>query len=201
MDKSQSRSVNLVRAGLHDKVEDAAASTAVFGAHAGGLDFEFLERLDGRAGLAKLSSYVDGGVGSVKHDGLREGRAAIDAAFPIVPANTRRQFVGEILGIPAAGESKRQIVHTPAGQYAADLRRFRLQQRRRCADLYGFRDSAEFHLDVHPHYLGYAQGHRFPNVSLELWRMKRKLVCPDREIGNGISAGFVRYGLIGGVCS
>ena len=96
--------------------------------------------------------------------------------------------------------NRRRIVDAPAGQYAADLRHFRLQQRRRCADLDGFRDSPKFHLDVHPHYLRHAQGHRFPNVGLESWRLKRKLVRPDRQIRNGIPAGFIRYGLIGGVC-
>src|SRR5687767_15019186 len=99
VNKPQSRTMNLVRARLHHEVEDAATRAAVFRTHSRRLNFEFFERFHGRAGLAELAADVDGGVGTIEHDRFREGRATVDATFPIVTTHAGRELIREILRV------------------------------------------------------------------------------------------------------
>ena len=146
--------MDLVRAGFHREVEDAARGSAELGAHAAGLNAELFERFHGRLRLSELSADVDGGRGTVKHDFFGEGGATVDAAFPVVSTHAGRKFEGELLHGAASTETKRHIDDALGAKRRAYFRSVGLENWCFCRHLDGFNCGADLKLSVDTEHLG-----------------------------------------------
>ncbi len=120
--------MNLVRAGFHDEIKQAARGAAIFRAHAAGFHFEFLQGFGRRALLVEIARPISGGGGAVEQNFLGELRRAVDFGSGGAARHAGRKLDREVFRVAAAAaEIEWQFVDLAVLQHLPDNRAVRLK--------------------------------------------------------------------------
>ena len=184
-------------AGLHHKIEDAAAGAPELGRIAAGLHAELLQRLLGDAGFAEVPGEIGGDGSTIQQHLLGEGRRAVDVARPVIALHTGSEFVGEGLGAASAGEREGEIGDCPVLEQRAGTGSLRVQRFGSGGDDDGFDQLPGLQFCIRARRASHIHQHRIDDQPAKSAGFEAERVSAGGEVGKIVLAGAARHRMPG----